>query len=134
MNTISDPDLQAGEYALGVLEAKERAETEQRALQDANFAAAIRVWERRLGPLHELIAPLEPPEGIWPQVAARLDSVPQPARSLHREFNKAAAELSDGLALRRLGREIRRWRAIATVATVLAVSLAALVVAEMLRR
>jgi anti-sigma-K factor RskA len=41
MNLLADPDLQAGEYVLGVLEANECADVERRAAEDPAFQAAI---------------------------------------------------------------------------------------------
>lgn len=135
MNTIADPDLQAGEYVLGVLEAAERAAAETRATEDVEFAAAIRLWERRLGPLHELIVPVAAPEAVWPRVAARLDNFPQSPRN-RRSFARTVAEMAEsagpeaGLAL---ARRMRRWRAVAILAGAVAISLAGFLVAEALR-
>jgi anti-sigma-K factor RskA len=135
MNTLADPDLLAGEYVLGVLEDAERAVAEKRAHDDPSFAAAIRLWELRLGPLHELVPPLAPPKPVWPAVAERLDSVPQPERPRRRELAKAVAAVSEGSGPNAadLGRRIRRWRAAAIVAGAVAASLAAFLVAQALR-
>ncbi len=136
MNTIADPEIQAGEYVLGVLEAVERAAAETRAAGDPAFAAAIRNWERRLGPLHELIVPVTAPEAIWPRIAARLDSFPQPPRAQRRSFATAVAEMSESAgpdASLVLARRVRRWRAAAILAGAVALSLAGFLLAEALR-
>jgi anti-sigma-K factor RskA len=135
MNTIADPDLQAGEYVLGVLEAAERAAAETRATEDAEFAAAIRLWQRRLGPLHELIVPVAAPEAVWPRVAARLDHFPQSPRT-RRSFARTVAELAESAgadASLVLAQRLRRWRAIAILAGAVAISLAGFLLAEALR-
>jgi anti-sigma-K factor RskA len=132
---LADPDLLAGEYVLGVTEPNERAEVERRAAADPAFAIAIRVWERRLGPLHELIPPVAPPAPIWPAVAQRLDAIPQPARA-HRAISRAVTEISEGLgstAQAVLVRRLRRWRMAAVLAAAVAVSLAAFLLAQALR-
>jgi anti-sigma-K factor RskA len=135
MNLLADPDLQAGEYVLGVLEQNERAGVERRAAEDPAFHAAIRLWERRLGPLHELIAPAAPPYTVWPQIAARLDAIPQAVRE-HRGFARAVVEMAEAAgpdAMRAMVRRLRRWRAAAILAGAVAVSLAALLLADALR-
>ena len=135
MNTLADPDLLAGEYALGVLEDVERTEAEKRAGEDPAFAAAIRLWELRLGPLHELVLPVDPPNPVWPAVAERLDSVPQPRRSHRRALAKAVAEISEGAGpdAAALGRRVRRWRTTAILVGALAASLAGFFFASALR-
>lgn len=135
MNLLADPDLQAGEYVLGVLEEREHVDAEKRAAEDPAFHAAIRLWERRLGPLHELIVPVVPPYTVWPQIATRLDAIPQLVRE-NRGFATAAAELAEGSgsdAINVLVRRLRRWRAMAVLAGAVAVSLSALLLADALR-
>ncbi len=135
MNLLADPDLQAGEYVLGVLEEHEHAAAQQRAAEDPAFHAAIRLWERRLGPLHELIAPVAPPYTVWPQIAARLDAIPQTVRE-NRGFARAVVEMAEGTgpdAISTMARLLRRWRAVAILAGAVAVSLAALLLADALR-
>jgi anti-sigma-K factor RskA len=135
MNLLADPDLQAGEYVLGVLEESERADVEKRAAEDPAFRAAIRLWERRLGPLHELITPVVPPLTVWPQIATRLDAIPQPARE-NRGFAKAATEMAERSgpdALSAMAQSLHRWRTAAILVGAVAVSLAALLLADILR-
>lgn len=136
MSTHADSEIQAGEYVLGVLEADERGQVEQRVAEDPAFAAAIRLWERRLGALHELIVPINPPETIWPEIAARLDATPQPKHRQRRDFEKAVQELSEGAgpaASLLLARRVRRWRALAILALAAALSLAGFLASETLR-
>lgn len=135
MNLLADPDLQAGEYVLGVIEENERAGVERRAAEDPAFHAAIRLWERRLGPLHELIMPVAPAYTVWPQIATRLDAIPQSVRE-NRGFGRAVAEMAEGGgpdASGTLVRRLRRWRTVAILAGAVAVSLAALLLADALR-
>ena len=135
MNLLADPDLQAGEYVLGVLEEHEHAAAQQRATEDPAFQAAIRLWERRLGPLHELIVPVMPPYTVWPQIATRLDALPQSVRE-NRGFARAVVEMAEGSGADASGtlvRRLRRWRAAAILAGAVAVSLSALLLADALR-
>ena len=59
----------AGEYALGVLDADERAEAQRRIAAEPAFARAVEWWEGRLAHLAERIPPVEPPASIWPRIA-----------------------------------------------------------------
>jgi anti-sigma-K factor RskA len=130
MKLAEDPDLIAGEYVLGTLEADERAAVEERAAQEPAFAAAIVVWERRFSPLHELIASALPPENLWPRFAERLGQIPQPERERQAAFGGKVAEISRyyGAAAEHVVRSRARWRAAAIVAAAIAASLAGLLV------
>jgi anti-sigma-K factor RskA len=59
----------AGEYALGVLDADERAEAQRRIATEPAFARAVDWWEGRLSHLAERVAPVEPPAAVWPRIA-----------------------------------------------------------------
>ena len=61
MTMDEDVDGFAAEYVLGTLDADERAEADALRLVDASFAAKVLEWERRLGELNVLVAPVEPP-------------------------------------------------------------------------
>lgn len=95
----------AGEYALGLLEGEALLEARGLATNDPAFAAQVEWWQAQLAPLLDGLAPVAPPEELWPRIAARLEAQP-------------AGEI---VALRR---RVRRWQ----VSTGLAAA-AALVVA-----
>lgn len=59
----------AGEYALGVLDADERADAQRRIAAEPAFARAVEWWEGRLAHLAEHIPPVEPPATVWPRIA-----------------------------------------------------------------
>ncbi len=46
MDPTSEHDMRAAEYALGTLDARERAALEREASQDPGTASRIREWER----------------------------------------------------------------------------------------
>lgn len=128
MTLLDDADLIAAEYVLGSLEAGERAAVEERAAGDLAFAATIAVWERRLGPLNELIAPQKVPDGIWPKIAERLKDAPQEPRVRKQGFVELVAELSKSRGVdvaEKLMRDVKRWRLAAIAASLLAVLFAA---------
>jgi len=60
------------EYALGVLEASERARVEQTMQRDPDVAAAVAIWESRLAPLNDDVTPVVPPPHLWYQLLDRL--------------------------------------------------------------
>ena len=64
----------AAEYVLGSLESSERAQVEALMTVDHSFREVVRKWERRLGELNVLVAPVEPPPGTWERVKAAINN------------------------------------------------------------
>jgi anti-sigma-K factor RskA len=105
--TISpDDDFAAAEYALGTLDARERATLAARRLREPELDEAIRAWEERLAPLAEVTAAIEPPRDLLPAIEARI-------RGASPEAPRSGAVVA-------LERSIRRWRSFAIAASVLA--------------
>src|ERR1700716_1234293 len=82
----------AAEYALGTLDAGERAQVENMMSIDKDFAAMVHAWESRLGALNQMVGSVEPPPEVWerirtatglsdPQAPLVLPAVPQPVAS-----------------------------------------------------
>lgn len=67
-----DDQLLAGEYALGVLSEKERAQVEARVKTDAAFALLVEDWQARLGAFAAEAAPETPPARVWQAVQTDL--------------------------------------------------------------
>jgi anti-sigma-K factor RskA len=109
-----DQEALAAEYALGTLDAQERAQALALIAADPAFAARVAGWERRLGALHDMAEAVEPPAALWDKIAAGL---PAGARDV-RIAAPAGAEIID------LTRRLRRWRGMAVAAGALAASLA----------
>lgn len=65
-------DVQAGEYVLGVLDARERALVQAWIDTDPAFARLVAGWEDRLGPWFDSIEPVEVPAHVWPRIRTRL--------------------------------------------------------------
>ena len=74
------PDLTAGEYVLGVLDAAETALVRRRITTEAAFAAEVAAWEERLLPLIDLVPSVTPRPSVWEAIAQRL-TPPKPVRS-----------------------------------------------------
>jgi anti-sigma-K factor RskA len=86
---IPDPppaDVLAGEYVLGVLDAKQRREAQARIEREPAFARLVEGWEHRFAPLAEEImrvesmrvgsTPVEPPAYVWPRIRTRIGWAP----------------------------------------------------------
>ncbi len=69
---LSEAEAFAAEHALGVLNARERAEAEARMAREPAFAADVEAWRARLGPMIESIAPVPAPAGLWPRIERML--------------------------------------------------------------
>lgn len=65
---LSEAEALAAEHALGVLNARERAEAEQRMGRDPAFAADVEAWRARLAPMLDSIAPVPAPQGLWGRI------------------------------------------------------------------
>lgn len=70
-----DLDALAGEYVLGVLEAREAALVVRAMPVHAPLRDAVAAWESRLAPLTVLATP-EPAPDLWPRIEASLDARP----------------------------------------------------------
>lgn len=55
----------AAEYALGTLDADERALVETMMIVDPGFMAMVEAWDLKLAPLHQMVASVEPPAHLW---------------------------------------------------------------------
>ena len=105
--TISpDDDFTAAEYALGTLDASERATLAARRLREPELDEAISSWEERLAPLAEAAPEIEPPRDLLPAIEARIRG--------------ASSEAPGSASVVVLERSLRRWRAAAIAASIVA--------------
>jgi anti-sigma-K factor RskA len=72
----------AAEYALGTLDADERAQVETMMAADAEFAAMVHAWEYRLGVLNQMVGSIEPRPIVWDNIKAAIDSAEQQAATV----------------------------------------------------
>ena len=122
----------AAEYALGTLDAEERAQVETMMSVDKDFTAMVRAWEHRLGALNQMVGSVEPRPEVWDMIKAAIGhSEPQEPLLLPEPAAAQAPASSDQLAANsnvvRLTSKIRRWRNIATVASAIAAALVAMI-------
>ena len=109
MTDAEDIDGLAAEYVLGSLDPVERMEVAARRHGEPALNDAIKAWERRLGPLSDLVPPLEPPNHVLRNVMRRID------------------DLEPRVSAKALPWH-RRWPAIAVGASALAACLAAILI------
>src|SRR3954447_22781911 len=70
----------AAEYALGTLDADERAQAEALMSIDKDFAAMVEAWSTRLGVLNQMVGSVEPSPEVWDKIklAAGLSGAQMP--------------------------------------------------------
>ncbi len=105
-----DREAMAAEYALGTLDANERAQAEILQTSDSEFAARVRYWESYLGALIANQEPVEPRRDLFPGIKERI-------------AQEAATGSVPGASVIDLTRRLNRWRGAAVAASALAASL-----------
>ena len=117
MSMDEDRDGFAAEYVLGTLDVDERAQADALMLVDQDFAAKVRQWERRLGELNVLVAPVEPGAPVWERIKASLASTGQsehlhlpevPAPPMRHDADAPGAEIVQ------MRQRMQRWRGFST--------------------
>jgi anti-sigma-K factor RskA len=125
----------AAEYALGTLDAGERAQVENMMSVDKDFATMVQAWEARLGALNQMVGSVEPPGEVWdriktatglsgPQAPLVLPAAPQPVAAEIAIVPAAGANHSEVI---RLSARARRWRNVASFTTAIAAVLVAMI-------
>lgn len=62
----------AAEYALGTLDADERAQVETMMAVDEAFAAIVQAWSFRLGALNQMVGSVEPRPIVWENIRSEI--------------------------------------------------------------
>ena len=147
----------AAEYALGTLDADERAQVETMMAVDPEFTAMVHSWEFRLGVLNQMVGSVEPRPELWERVRAAVGHSPQqqaplslpeaPPPPVDTQAPKGLEPIAatdsftpeDSFApftpvppaedsnVIRLSSQARRWRRVASVMTALAAVLVAMI-------
>jgi anti-sigma-K factor RskA len=124
----------AAEYALGTLDADERAQADAMLLVDPDFAAEVARWERRLGELNVLVAPVEPPAAVWEKILAGVGeaapAAPMRLPDVAAPPVAAAAPAEPSAEIIDLTQRMRRWRGLTVMSGALAASIIAIVAAR----
>lgn len=80
-NTPERADALAAQYVLGTLSSRARTRFARFIGIDRGITDAVGAWEARLLPFAESIAPVSPPERVWPQILARIQGRREPTAS-----------------------------------------------------
>lgn len=67
----------AAEFVLGTLNSGERVRANMLLESDPHFRGMVGVWERRLGELHLMVEPVDPPPPVWESIKGKLKGVEQ---------------------------------------------------------
>jgi anti-sigma-K factor RskA len=122
----------AAEYALGTLDADERAQVETMMSDDKDFTAMVRAWEHRLGALNQMVGSVEPRPELWDRIRTAVGHsepqapllLPDAAPVVAPVVAVAAADTSNVI---RLSAQARRWRNVASISTAIAAALVAMI-------
>jgi anti-sigma-K factor RskA len=129
----------AAEYALGTLDADERAQVETMMSVDKDFTAMVQAWEHQLGVLNQMVGSVEPRPEVWerirtaaglaePQAPLLLPEAPPPSPPAAAEAEAVApAGVADNSNVVHLYAQARRWRNIASFTTAIAAALVAMI-------
>jgi anti-sigma-K factor RskA len=132
----------AAEYALGTLDAAERAKVEAMMSIDGDFTAMVQAWEQKLGALNQMVGSVEPSAEVWDKIRTAIGlSGQQPAplqpqaprEPIAPEADRpvATADTSNVIRLSAQAQaqaaKARRWRNVATIATAIAAALVAMI-------
>ena len=146
----------AAEYALGTLDADERAQVETMMAADTEFTAIVQAWEYRLGVLNQMVGSIEPRPIVWENIKAAIghstesqaplvlpEAPPSPppeppaepvATAVVAEAPPVAMDRSiDNSNVIELAGRAKRWRSVASVATALAAALIGMLAVQVYR-
>jgi anti-sigma-K factor RskA len=137
MMAYSDDDIAlAAEYALGTLDAEERAQVETMMSADKDFVAVVRAWEHKLGVLNQMVGSVEPRPEVWERIKAAVGGhaelqeplvLPEePAAPVTPSLEERAPVAGDSNVIR-LTAIGRRWRNLATITSAIAATLVAVI-------
>jgi anti-sigma-K factor RskA len=129
----------AAEYALGTLDADERAQVETMMSVDKDFTAMVHAWEQKLGVLNQMVGSIEPRPEVWDKIRTAVGhSTPQeplilpqapPPPPVSPDISQPAVAVDDSNVIQ-LSAKVRRWRNIATLTTAIAAALVAMITVQ----
>jgi anti-sigma-K factor RskA len=125
----------AAEYALGTLDADERAQVETMMSVDKDFTAMVAAWEHKLGVLNQMVGSVEPRPEVWDKIktAAGLSEPQAPLMLPETPSPPVAADVAEPVAgeeasnVIQLSGRASRWRSVATFTSALAAALVAMI-------
>ena len=132
----------AAEYALGTLDADERAQVETMMAIDKDFTAVVEAWQQKLGALNQMVGSVEPRPEVWERIKAATalsepqaplllpESLPPPPAAAEAVAPAVAVDTSNVI---QLSARARRWRNIATLTSAIAAALVAMIAVQAYR-
>jgi anti-sigma-K factor RskA len=125
----------AAEYALGTLDADERAQVETMMSIDKDFMVMVEAWQYRLGVLNQMVGSVEPRPELWDKIKLAIGRAEPQAPLVLPEAQPALVAppivepptVADTSNVVRFAKQARRWRNVATVATAIAAALVAMI-------
>jgi anti-sigma-K factor RskA len=125
----------AAEYALGTLDADERARVETIMSVDQDFTVMVEAWQFRLGALNQMVGSVEPRPELWDKIKLAIGHAEPQAPLVLPEAEPAPVAppfvepptVADTSNVIRFAKQARRWRNVATVATAIAAALVAMI-------
>jgi len=127
----------AAEYALGTLDADERAQAEAMMSADKDFTAMVQAWEHKLGVLNQMVGSVEPRPEVWDRIRATVGHsepqapivLPAPSAPITTPVEEwaAVAAVVDNANVIRLTADVRRWRTVATFTSAITAALVAMI-------
>jgi anti-sigma-K factor RskA len=127
----------AAEYALGTLDADERAQADAMMSADKDFTAMVQAWEHKLGVLNQMVGSVEPRPEVWDRIRATVGHsepqapivLPAPSAPITTPVEEwaAVAAVVDNSNVIRLTADVRRWRTVATFTSAIAAALVAMI-------
>jgi anti-sigma-K factor RskA len=134
----------AAEYALGTLDADERAQVETMMSVDKGFTAMVQAWEQKLGVLNQMVGSIEPRPEVWDRIRTAVGlSAPQeplvlpqaapPPPPVAPEISQPAVAVADDSNVIQLSTKVRRWRNVASLTTAIAAALVAMIAVQAYR-
>jgi anti-sigma-K factor RskA len=128
MTAYSEDHIElAAEYALGTLDADERAQVEAMMAADKDFAAIVDAWQHRLGVLNQMVGSIEPPPEVWDRIKSETglagpqaplllpETAPRFAPTAPEAVERAA--VPDNSNVVHLSAQATRWRFVANFMT-----------------
>jgi anti-sigma-K factor RskA len=144
----------AAEYALGTLDADERAQVETMMAVDTEYSALVHAWEYRLGVLNQMVGSIEPRPIVWENIKAAIghstqtqaplvlpeaqQPAPPPEPAAEPGVAPVVAEAAPAVQdttvadanVVQFASRAKRWRNVASVATALAAALVAMLAVQ----
>jgi anti-sigma-K factor RskA len=124
----------AAEYALGTLDADERAQVETMMSVDKDFTAIVVAWEHKLGALNQMVGSVEPRPELWEKIRLAVGHATQQAPIALPQSAAPAAVVAmeppvtaDASNVIWLTANARRWRMIATATSAIAATLVVMI-------